>query len=297
MAGRTVEAAGGALWRPAGDGFELGLVHRPRYDDWSLPKGKAERGEHLLSTALREVAEETGAAATPGRPLGRTRYVVDGQRKRVTYWAMRYESGTFTPSLEVDRFAWVMPDEALALLQPGHDRPIVAELLRDPRPTRAAVVVRHASAGSRKRWPGPDAERPLDKRGRRQAAGLVPLLQAYSATRAVSADVRRCEHTLEPWADAAGVPIECEPLLSEHGYADSPRAADRRFTALVRESGPAAFCTQRGLLPDLLEHACHALGHDVPVGPVRKGGLVVLHLTTGQNPTLVAVDQLPPVPT
>jgi 8-oxo-dGTP pyrophosphatase MutT (NUDIX family)/phosphohistidine phosphatase SixA len=295
--GHTVEAAGGALWRRAGDGLELALVHRPKYDDWSLPKGKAERGEHLLTTAVREVTEETGAIATPARRLGRTRYLVDGARKRVTYWAMRYESGAFAPSREVDQVAWLAPEEALDRLHPGHDRPIVEELLRDPRPTRAAVVVRHASAGSRKRWHGPDERRPLDKRGRRQAIGLVPLLLAYGATRAVSADVRRCEQTLAPWAQVAGLPIEPEPLLSEQGYGDSPRAADRRLIALLRAFGPVAFCTQRGALTDLVENACRALGQEVRLGPVRKGGLVVLHLTTGRQPTLVAVDELPPVPT
>ena len=79
--------------------------------------------------------------------------------------------------------------------------------------------------------------------------------------------------------------------------ADSPRSADRRLTALLRGSGPAVFCTQRGALPDLVENACRALGQPVRLDPVRKGGLVVLHLTTGRRPTLVAVDELPPVPT
>ena len=125
----------------------------------------------------------------------------------------------------------------------------------------------------------------------------MSVLLAFGAARAVSADVTRCVQTLEPWAEHAGVPIELEHPLSEQGYGAHPLAADRRFTALLRESGPAVFCTQRGALPGLIEHACQALGRPVSLAPVGKGAMVVLHLTTGRRTQLVAIDQLPSVPT
>jgi 8-oxo-dGTP diphosphatase len=290
-----VEAAGGLLWRTGPDGEpEIALVHRPRYDDWSLPKGKLEPGEHPLAAALREVREEAGSVATPGRPLGRTRYVKDGQPKRVTYWAMRHREGGFSPNAEVDRLDWVAPEEAMARMHPEHDRRIVQEFLRDPRATRADVVVRHASAGDRHSWRGPDEQRPLDERGRRQALGLVPLLAAYGVTRAYSADVTRCLETLAPFARQCGVTVDGEPLLSETGYTGQPQAAVRRLLELVQAPVTAVFCTQAAALPDLVERTCAALGQKVRLGPVPKGSLVVLHLSEGADAQLLAVEQLPP---
>src|SRR5579885_3571336 len=94
---RLIEAAGGVLWRPAlgGAGVEVALVHRPKYDDWSLPKGKLGGGEHVILAALREVWEETGFMGVVGRSLGEIRYLKEGVPKRVRYWAMRAESGRF----------------------------------------------------------------------------------------------------------------------------------------------------------------------------------------------------------
>src|SRR3954452_5299503 len=99
----AIEAAGGVLWRYAADGsVEIALVHRPKYDDWSIPKGKLKRREHLLLGALREVAEETGVQPLLGRPLGEIRYLKDGLPKRVRYWAMSCADGAGSYALESD---------------------------------------------------------------------------------------------------------------------------------------------------------------------------------------------------
>src|SRR5580698_4828001 len=105
MADKLIEAAGGLLWRPVhgGAGLEVALVHRPKYDDWSIPKGKLNAGEHPIIAALREVWEETGHVGVLGRPLGEIRYLKDGSPKRVRYWAMRLGDGHFSPSSEVDQ--------------------------------------------------------------------------------------------------------------------------------------------------------------------------------------------------
>src|SRR3954452_11265280 len=128
-----IEAAGGVLWRPAlgAAGVEVALVHRPKYDDWSLPKGKLEEGEHPLVAAVREVTEETGFAGVPGRPLGEIRYLKDDEPKRVRYWAMAADNGSFVPNDEVDQVMWLPTKEAQHFLMADRDRRILTEFAAD----------------------------------------------------------------------------------------------------------------------------------------------------------------------
>jgi 8-oxo-dGTP pyrophosphatase MutT (NUDIX family)/phosphohistidine phosphatase SixA len=305
----VIEAAGGLVWRPSEGGrqsqerpprnqslcgTEVALVHRPKYDDWSLPKGKLEPGEHPLVAALREVEEEAGAKTIAGRPLGRSRYTVDGRPKRVQYWSMRWAGGEFRPNAEVDVIDWVPVEKAADRLKPDRDGFVVDEFLRDPRPTRACVVVRHARAGSRTSWKGRDVDRPLDAGGQEQARVLAELQAAYHVSRLYSSDVRRCIDTLAPFAADAGLTVTPEHLFSEAGYPSDPRGAATRALEIVREAGSVAICTQGGALPELVVALCRRLG-TTPEGmkPVRKGSLVVVHLTVEDPLRVVAVEQLP----
>ena len=125
-----IEAAGGAVWRVTSSGtLKVLLVHRPRYDDWSLPKGKAKRGEAALECALREVREETGMRCEAVAELPQTRYVDrKGREKRVRYWAMTTVSGRFRPNREVDEVRWVTTAEAGGVLTYPHDVVVVRAL-------------------------------------------------------------------------------------------------------------------------------------------------------------------------
>lgn len=298
MAGNiAIEAAGGVLWRPStgGAGAEVALVHRPKYDDWSLPKGKLQPGEHALLGALREIEEETGARAVPGRPLGELRYERGGLTKRVRYWAMRYADGQFVPNAEVDQVMWLPPREALSHLMADRDRPILKDFVRDLRLTRVCVVVRHGSAGDRRTWAGDDGDRPLDELGRAQAEGLAGILTAYEVTRAHSADVLRCLDTLGPFAALKQLTIDIEPLLSETGFTANPAAATGRVLEIVAAPPSSVLCTQGAALPGLVVEMCRALGGKADrLLAVHKGGSVVLHVSDGSGPELVAVEQLPP---
>jgi 8-oxo-dGTP diphosphatase len=132
----VVRAAGCVLWRrsPADGTLELCLVHRPKYDDWSWPKGKLRRGEDPLAGALREVTEETGYAAVPGPELSAVTYMVGGRPKQVRYWAAEAAAGHFVPNREVDRLRWLTPAGARGRLTQFRDRELVDELLRTLRP-------------------------------------------------------------------------------------------------------------------------------------------------------------------
>jgi 8-oxo-(d)GTP phosphatase len=290
-----VEAAGGLLWRPApGDtGVEVALVHRPKYDDWSVPKGKLMKGEHVLVGALREVAEETGIRGVPGPRLGSIHYVKDGAPKRVRYWSMRVAGGVFEPNAEVDQLMWLPPREGMVHLGPDRDRQVVAEFAEAHCATRAVVVVRHASAGDRLSWPGADDDRPLDDLGRAQAEGLVELLTAYGVDRAYSADVLRCLDTVGPFATARQIPVTSEPLLSESGAADNPDAALDRLLEIVGRPETSVVCTQRGALATVIPRAVDRLGWRGEPPALRKGALLVLHLAVDDG-RLVSLDGLDP---
>lgn len=128
---KSVRAAGCVLWRRAvsEDGLEIGLVHRPKYDDWSHPKGKLKRDEAALAGAVREVAEETGMDCRPGAPLPTAYYLANGRPKQVRYWAAEAVAGAFTPNSEVDQLVWLSPDDARNRLTHERDRPLVDALL------------------------------------------------------------------------------------------------------------------------------------------------------------------------
>ncbi|WP_328915135.1 MULTISPECIES: NUDIX hydrolase [unclassified Streptomyces] len=128
----TVRAAGTVLWRRSpygGGGVEIALIHRPRYDDWSLPKGKLKRDEEFAAAAVRETREETGLECALGAALGLTRYWVEGRAKEVRYWAAEAVGGVFAANREVDRMIWLPPVSARHRLTHDRDRPLIPALL------------------------------------------------------------------------------------------------------------------------------------------------------------------------
>jgi 8-oxo-dGTP diphosphatase len=297
---KLIEAAGGVLWRRAagGAGVEVALVHRPKYDDWSIPKGKLNTDEHPVIAAVREVWEETGFTGIAGRPLGEIRYLKDGAAKRVKYWAMQVEHGRFAPNDEVDQMMWLPPREARRHLSPNRDQDVLAKLDVDALTTWPCVLVRHGSAGERSAWQGDDRERPLDALGDDQADALVPLLSAYGVRRVLSADVLRCMETIGPYAGFAHLTVESEPLVSEAGYGEHPDMALDRLLEIIGTGTASVVCSQGTTLPSLTSAAVSSLGA-APLDDtsVRKGGLIVLHFRQDaeKGTRLVASEQFAPL--
>ena len=121
-----VRANGGVIWRGSGGSLEILVVHRPRYDDWALPKGKLEPGETDEECALREVEEETGFRCALGSELAGADYTdANGRPKKVRYWAMTLQAGEFAPNSEVDAVRWLTPDAAHRLLTYELDRAVL----------------------------------------------------------------------------------------------------------------------------------------------------------------------------
>jgi len=286
VTGPPIRAAGGVLWRHASDDdvtVEVAVIHRPRYDDWSLPKGKLASGESELEAAVREVLEETGFHVRVGRPLGVTRYTkasVNGARPKVVrWWAMQAEGGAFSPTREVDELFWMAPDEAALRLTRATDVEVLDRFAAVAGPTRTVLVVRHATAGSRAAWRGDDRLRPLDECGVAQADELVRILSRFEIGRIVSADLRRCTETVALLAEAFGLEIDLAPIVSEAGY---PGHEDEAM-ALVRELGDAehdaVVCSQGEVIPDLVRRLATTDGLPFD-GPIRapKGSTWALSL-------------------
>jgi 8-oxo-dGTP diphosphatase len=290
QAERVVAAAGGAVWRRAADGgLEVALVHRPRYDDWSLPKGKLTAGEHALTAAVREIAEETGLEVVVGRRSVRTRYPVPEGDKRVDYWVMAAVGGEFAANSEVDELRWVSLPEAAALCSHDADRAVLTDLARTDVPLMPSLVlVRHARAGDRASWDGPDDLRPLDDRGRRQAQRLADVLPVFGPTEVLSVRRTRCEQTVAPLAERLGLDVGPADELGEEEFAVDPEAGMTVVDRLLRQTGGpgvTVVCSQGGAIPSVLENlGVKVDGRDHP--PSAKGSVWVL----GGRPGSLSAD-------
>jgi 8-oxo-dGTP diphosphatase len=278
------------VWRPGPDDtLEIALIHRPRYGDWSLPKGKVDRGETEPVTAVREVFEETGYRVHLGCRIAEVSYPVEQGIKKVRYWAARSIGGEFAPNSEVDELAWLSLSDAMKTVNYSQDRKVLRRFAKRPADTQTVLVVRHATAGSKSRFSGDDTKRPLDKKGRAQAEGLVGQLLAFGATDVYAADRVRCHQTVQPLAEELEVDVRDEPSLSEEAYANNPKRARRRILEIAAQHGTPAICTQGKVIPDLIEWWCDRDGARPDKSRNRKGSTWVLSLSAGK---LVAADHI-----
>ena len=288
MEPRDVRAAGAVVTRKGG---EVLLVHRPKYDDWSFPKGKLDRGEHVVTAAVREVAEETGLDVRLGPALARQRYrMSNGRWKSVDYWTARVvgsdDVARYRPNAEIDAVEWVPWKEAERRLTYSYDRDTLAEARPLRRRTRALVVLRHAEARSRSAWRKDDRLRPLVRPGESQSQRLVPLLAAFDVTSAHSSSSTRCVQTLVPYADVTGWPLKLYDELSEED-ATLEGVVDLVDGLLGNslDKGGTVLCTHRPVLPTVLD----AL--QVPDVALEPGAMLVVHHRKGD---VVATQHVEP---
>ncbi|WP_194894836.1 NUDIX hydrolase [Catenulispora pinisilvae] len=286
-----VRAAGCVLWRPGRTGPEVALIHRPRYDDWSFPKGKLDAGENYVQAALREVREETGYPVVLGRRLPTQVYDVSfggpARMKRVKYWAAQAAvDAEFQPNSEVDRLDWLPVPRAMAQLTRQTDRDLLQAFTAAPVDTVPVILLRHAESVPRKRWDGEERDRPLTGDGRDQAEALIPVLSAYGDAALTASPYARCVATLRPTARAAGAELVLEPVLGEGSDPDAGRAWLRQA---LKAGHPTVACTHRPVLPGLLAES--PLGQAVHSGrrALAPAEAWVLH---GRDGSVVAVDRL-----
>jgi 8-oxo-dGTP pyrophosphatase MutT (NUDIX family)/phosphohistidine phosphatase SixA len=264
----VIRAAGGVVWRQGETSAEIAVVHRPRYDDWSLPKGKLHADEPQLVAAMREIREETGVVGSAGTSLGTTEYDAAGEPKTVRWWSVRSEGGDFTPGDEVDELRWLPPREALELVR---EHPPVVRWLELPRDAAVVLLVRHASAGDPSSWCGPDDERPLDERGVQQARLIASVLSSYRPVRIMAAPPRRCIDTIA----GLGGQLEIDARFGEDGAGAEPH---EDLLEVAVPGAAVVVCSQGGVIPRIL----HALLTDARPVRARKGSVWALTVHDGR---------------
>lgn len=281
---RAILAAGAVVLRPSeaspGD-TEVLVIHRAGYDDWTLPKGHRDPGEHLPVAAVREVFEETGVPIRLGARLPVSRYPVNGHPKEVHWWVGAPTGEPTQPSDdEADVVDWLPVDEATRRLTFETDRHLVERAI-ELSSLVPFLLVRHAKALARGKWKHEDVQRPLTRRGRGQARDLIALLKAFGVAATASADAVRCIDTLVPYARRAGLEIQRFEALTEHAAADDPQRASACTRELARAavgSGTAtAVCGHRPVLPVMLETV------QVDGRPLSPGDCVVAYLDADGN--------------
>lgn len=276
----AILAAGGVAYAKFGKQRRYVVVHRPRYDDWSLPKGKLNKGETFLRAALREVKEETGVKPEDPKQIGSIAYDTNGgNHKIVRWWLMSADPGTFKPNREVDEIAWLPAKAAMKRLEYRNERSVLEranEMVRSSTSSRI-YLVRHGWAGDKRAWRKPDAIRGLDRRGRRQASALATRLSGVAITQVISSQFMRCIQTAEPIARALGLPVETSRKLTDSVSADDTLKLIRRMRA---ES--AVLCTHGDVIGDLIGKL-RAEGIELD-GPTswKKGSIWMLETRRGK---------------
>ncbi|TWD81518.1 8-oxo-dGTP diphosphatase [Kribbella amoyensis] len=273
----TVIAAGGVVWRERRGTRQVLLVHRPRYDDWSLPKGKLTPHEHVLVAARREIEEETGQSVVLGPPVGVQRYEVRKNGgtvpKLVHYWSAQVldDERGFEPNDEVDQLEWLSVDKAAKRLSYPRDVDILNNLEAVIPVVSTVVLLRHTPATKRKDWSGKDTARPLTDRGMVAADQLVPVLEALGVNRVMSSDAERCAATVAPYAAFTGKNIHLLPEISERGYEADPTGLTGLAGRVWKPGKITVICSHRPVLPAVARE----LG--LRVGKFSPGAFLVAH--------------------
>ncbi|GAA1966208.1 NUDIX hydrolase [Microbacterium deminutum] len=306
MTETAVYAAGGVIWRVVDEKLMVLLIHRTRYRDVTLPKGKVDPGEMLAETAVREIFEETGIRVALGVPVGVSRYNLPSKgQKIVHYWAAEatdsaIRASAFVPNREIAALEWLPVKKAEGRLSYPVDVEILENFVRlvDEGVLRTfpIIALRHAKALGREEWKGKDTARPLSQRGRRQAYAIVGPLIAFGARKVVSSPATRCIKTVTPLATSLGRKIVTSPLISQDLWEDGKSDARTVIGERVRSRKPAVLCSHGPVLPEIMSELALATGtlrgsYLGSASALEPGAFSVVHMSV-DNPGsgIVAIE-------
>jgi 8-oxo-dGTP diphosphatase len=302
----AIYAAGAVCWRVVDGRIVVLVIHRTRYGDVTLPKGKVDPGETLPQTAVREIEEETGLRVALGVPLGISDYPLsNGRDKIVHFWAAEASDeaiarSTFVPNSEVAALEWVTIKKARTYLTYERDVEILDQFatLADEGVTStfAIIALRHGKATAPTSWSGPDATRPLTERGVQQSATNVATIKAWRPLKIVTSPAVRCVATVAPLAAATGIKPKQEPNLSQDAWEDGSANVREVVGKRVRKRASTVLCSHGPVLPEILREVALATG-TVPgsylgsASDLPTGGFSVIHLSaTNPSSGIIAIE-------
>ena len=258
-----VVAAGAILWRKEKGVLKVLMIHRSRYDDWSWPKGKLDKGEAVSEAAVRELKEETGLKVSLGVKLFVSEYKLDnGAKKVVHYWSAQVTDEAlrkqkFKPDDEVSTFEWLSVEDAKKRMTYKHDNEPLKVLIalneKNQLDTRPFIVLRHAKATPRTDWSKGEATRPLLKQGAVQAVALRNILNAYGPKLVVTSSWKRCLDTVLPFIAKHKIKLVERSQLSELGAKNGPQRTVKLVNNLVLAEKRVVVCSHRPALPTIIE--------------------------------------------
>lgn len=295
-------AAGAIPWRIVDGELRVLVIHRPRYDDWSWPKGKLDDGESIPECAKREVREEVGLQLRLGIPLEATAYTVNNKAKVVYYWAGQVLGDT-APKVdgdECDEARWVGAKQAKSMLTNPTDALPLDDLidahLAGLLDTRSFILVRHAKAKPRANWTREEGQRPLAATGRRQALAVARLIDCWQPDHVASSPWLRCVQTITPYVTEHNLKPKMVSSMTEHAAQRKPEKTVKALNKLLDKVRCQVLCTHRPVLPLILPlisaRAPQAVRKLLPtVDPfLEPGGMIVLQQPAGEHERIVSIE-------
>ena len=286
----TIQAAGAVVWRNNKDKTEVAIIHRPKYNDWSFPKGKLEVGESLIACAHREVFEETNIQTEFGPFLGDIEYLTPDGKKQVSFWAAKaITDKDFSPNSEVDQLKWVEVKKVKELLTLETDKKILAQFIKLDCDTKPFILLRHAKAVTRDEWQGDDDDRPLDSLGQNQAQRLLSIYQVYNIYQIHTSDAVRCYDTVNPMVKGLGIKLEVTGKLGENAYKKDKEKAFDYAKELIKEDSRILLCSHNPILPKMLNKLTKKSDVDADEGKLSPADAWVIH-RSGKE--IIQVDRI-----
>ncbi len=275
----AIVAAGGVVWRRDIEGeIEVLLVHRPRFDDWSLPKGKVEEGEALISCAYREILEETGLSIKLGPYVGSVEYYVPDGLKNVAYWSASLveDHSSFHANEEVDQIIWLDLQSAAFRATRDSDREILVRFSATPYDSSALIMLRHGKALERTEWQGEDEDRPLQLVGQLQSKRMLSLYQVYGVEEIHTSDAVRCLDTVALMAKSLQITPVITNAVSEYTYKKNKEKAIEYAKDLIKKKKQIILCSHNPVLPRMMEKLTKKIDFDYPDNKLMPGEAWVL---------------------